>query len=105
MQPEAVAIFRSLGIHYYNTREKIPADRYPKEWNIHFMHPSAEGHRVFGEALEEELQTLGWLVPRLGAAFRRQSEWSDQFDHGNGAVNIPCRWSVQDMKGVSCPAG
>lgn len=67
MRREAVDICRELRIPYFNIRERIPADRYPKEYNIYFMHPRAEGHRVLARHLEEELDRLGWLTPREAA--------------------------------------
>jgi hypothetical protein len=64
MRPEAVEIVRSLGIDHFNTKERIPLDRYPQDWYVYFMHPTAPGHRALAGELERELDRLGWLVPR-----------------------------------------
>ncbi len=64
MDPHVTAICRELAIPYFNTYEKVDASRYPAEWNVHFMHPRPDGHRVLGEHLAAELDRLGWLKPR-----------------------------------------
>jgi hypothetical protein len=64
MRAEAREICARVGIPYYNIREHIPADRYPREWAVHFMHPRAEGHATLARYLEAELDRLGWLPPR-----------------------------------------
>jgi lysophospholipase L1-like esterase len=61
MQKEAVTICRELDLPYYNTKDKVDASRYPKDFCVHFMHPSAGGHRVLGEHLARELADRGWL--------------------------------------------
>lgn len=61
MQKEAVAICRALDLPYYNTWDKVDASRYPKDYCVHFMHPTAGGHRVLGEHLAQELADRGWL--------------------------------------------
>lgn len=61
MRREAREICEKVGIHYFNTKARIPRDRYPPEWEVHFMHPRAEGHAVLARYLEEELVALGWL--------------------------------------------
>lgn len=64
MRREAREICARVGIPFYNIREKIPGDRYPPEWAVHFMHPRAEGHAVLARYLEDELIRLGWLPSR-----------------------------------------
>ena len=49
------------GIDFCNTRERIPADAYPKAFGVHKGHPAPEGHRVLGELLEQELRDRGHL--------------------------------------------
>ncbi|HMP74994.1 MAG TPA: GDSL-type esterase/lipase family protein [Kiritimatiellia bacterium] len=61
MRREAREICERVGLPYYDLRSRIPADRYPKEWSIHFMHPRAEGHAALAGHLEAELNRLGWL--------------------------------------------
>jgi len=69
MRREAVEIVDSLGIPYFNTKERIPRGRYPADWHVNFMHPAPQGHRALAGELERELDRLGWLGPRadLGA--------------------------------------
>ena len=55
-----------LKVPYFNTREKLSAGDYPPDYAIHFMHPSADGHRVLGQALAEELDRRGWLGASSG---------------------------------------
>ncbi|MCE9616329.1 MAG: SGNH/GDSL hydrolase family protein [Lentisphaerae bacterium] len=61
MRPEAVAICQELGLAYFNTLERIPGDKYPAEYAVHFMHPRAGGHRALADYLEQELRAQGWL--------------------------------------------
>lgn len=64
MGPPIRELCREIDLPFYHTREKIPADRYPADFAIHFMHPAPGGHRVLAEALERELDARGWLSPR-----------------------------------------
>ncbi len=64
MRREAEQICEEVGLPYFNIRRRIPADRYPPEWAVHFMHPRAEGHAALAGYLESELVRLGWLLPR-----------------------------------------
>ncbi len=64
MGRKIIAIVQKLGIDYYNTNEKIAADRYPAEWDVHYMHPRPDGHRVLGEHLAQDLAGRGWLTPK-----------------------------------------
>jgi len=59
---------REVGLPYFNTREKVPADKYPADYAVHFMHPRPGGHRVLAEHMERELEARGWLRPRTAAA-------------------------------------
>lgn len=52
---------REAGIPYCNTYDVIPAEKYPKEYLIYFMHPNKNGHRVLAEYLEKDLAGRGWL--------------------------------------------
>jgi hypothetical protein len=61
MQREAVDICKEVGVPYYNTHERIPENRYPQEYLVHFMHPSPAGHKVLAEHMEQELRSRGWL--------------------------------------------
>jgi lysophospholipase L1-like esterase len=63
MGDDILAICRRVDVPYYNTRERIPRDRYPAEWAVHFMHPSPEGHRALAEHLEEALEERDWFQP------------------------------------------
>lgn len=63
MRREAVEIVKGLGIHYFNTGERIPKGQYPAEFSVYEMHPRPGGHRVLAEHLEKELDQLGWLKP------------------------------------------
>jgi hypothetical protein len=68
MRPEAVQICRELGIECFNTRERIPKEKYPREYLVHFIHPRPGGHRVLAEYLEQELQRRGRITPRARPA-------------------------------------
>lgn len=57
-------LITEIGLPIYNTRHKIKVGEYPQAWDIHFMHPSPEGHHVLGERLAAELAARGWLQPR-----------------------------------------
>lgn len=59
---------RKVGIETYDTNVAIPAATVPREWNVHFMHPRKEGHRVIAEHLAETLAARGWLEPWTGRA-------------------------------------
>lgn len=74
-------LLKAIGLPYYNTRAHIDATRYPPEWKVHFMHPSAEGHRVLAEHLAAELDRLGWLAPDDPARKRLSGE--------SGSGNLP----------------
>lgn len=56
-------LIAEVGLPVYNTREMVDRSAYPKEWAVHFMHPTEDGHRVLGEHLAAELKRLGWLEP------------------------------------------
>jgi lysophospholipase L1-like esterase len=56
-------LIAEVGLPVFNTREKIDRAAYPKEWAVHYMHPTEDGHRVLGEHLAVELTRLGWLEP------------------------------------------
>ena len=64
MDGRIVKICQDAGISYYNTRDNIPADKYPKEYAIHYMHPRKEGHAVLAKALEKYLTEQDWLKPK-----------------------------------------
>ena len=51
-----------LEIDYCNTLEQIGADDFPKEFRVHHMHPSAEGHRILAKLLEWELKERGYIA-------------------------------------------
>jgi lysophospholipase L1-like esterase len=61
MQKEAQKICDKLSMACYNTWDRIPQSAYPKEYQVHFMHPRAGGHRALAECLEQELVQRGWL--------------------------------------------
>ena len=63
MKDLIIRICREVGVPYCCTYEKIPADKYPANYLIWFMHPTANGHRVLAEYLERELDERGWLRP------------------------------------------
>lgn len=65
---EVLQLCRETGVDYYNTFEKIAADKYPAEYAVHYMHPRPEGHRVLAEHLARELADRGWLQPRPAVA-------------------------------------
>ena len=64
MRAEAVEVCKTVGLPYYNTRERIRADEYPVEYYVHAIHPRPGGHRVIAERLEQEFEMRGWLEPR-----------------------------------------
>lgn len=64
MDERIVKICQDAGISYYNTLDKIPAGKYPKEYAIHYMHPRKEGHAVLAKALEKYLTEQNWLKPK-----------------------------------------
>lgn len=61
MYHEIVDILKELDIPFMNFYKTMPANRYPKEYAIHFMHPREGGHRVIAEHLEKYLDEQGWL--------------------------------------------
>ncbi len=63
MNKHATAIFRELGLDHANTHELVPKGKYPPEYEVHFMHPRAGGHRALAEELERLLEQKGWLNP------------------------------------------
>lgn len=63
MGADVCGICKDLGIPYFSTCEQIPGDKYPKDYLVHYMHPSPDGHRVLGEYLERDLERRGWLTP------------------------------------------
>jgi lysophospholipase L1-like esterase len=56
-------ICTEVGVPFSNTYDLIPAAKYPKEYLVHWMHPSKDGHRVLAECLEKDLVDRGWLPP------------------------------------------
>jgi hypothetical protein len=58
---DVVRLARDAGLDYYDTREAIPAGRYPLEWGVHHMHPRPRGHHVLARYLERVLTRRGWL--------------------------------------------
>ncbi len=68
MRATVVALCKKVDIPYYSTIERISAGQYPESYEVHFMHPRPEGHRVLAEHLEQELDTLGWLTPERAPA-------------------------------------
>jgi hypothetical protein len=58
---EGVAIFKEIGIPFFNTFDRIDRSKYPEDYLVHFMHPAAGGHRVIAETLESDLRARGWL--------------------------------------------
>ena len=64
MDGDCVKICRAEAIPYFNTREKIPGGKYPKEYSVHFMHPAKGGHAVLARELEAYLEKQGWLKPQ-----------------------------------------
>ncbi|MDA0989521.1 MAG: hypothetical protein O3A51_02065 [Verrucomicrobia bacterium] len=64
MDADAVDICEGLDINYFNTLERIPKGSVPGSFNVHDMHPKAEGHAVLATHLESELERLGWVVPQ-----------------------------------------
>jgi lysophospholipase L1-like esterase len=64
MDATIVKICRDAGISHYNTLDNIPADKYPREYAIHYMHPRKEGHAVLAKALEKYLSDQNWLKPK-----------------------------------------
>jgi hypothetical protein len=63
MNSRIVNILEEIGMNYFNTREEIPSGQYPKEYAIHFIHPSPAGHKALAGHLEERLEKSGWLEP------------------------------------------
>jgi hypothetical protein len=61
MSANCVKICQGEAIPYFNTREKIPGDKYPKEYAVHFMHPAKGGHAVLAKEMEQYLDELCWL--------------------------------------------
>ena len=66
MRTTVVSLCQKLQVPYYSTIERIPAGRYPESYEVHFMHPRPQGHRVLAEHLARELESLGWLAPVRG---------------------------------------
>ncbi len=63
MGQAARALCAAAGVDYVNTRQAIPAGRYPAEFRVHYMHPTVEGYRVLADVLEDALDRRGWLAP------------------------------------------
>ncbi len=57
------AIVAEAGLPAYNTYQKLPKGTWPAEYNVHFMHPAAGGHRLLAESLAGEFERRGWLAP------------------------------------------
>lgn len=62
MYHEIVDILREIDLPFLNFYKAMPADEYPEEYAIHFMHPRPGGHRVIAEHLEQFLDEAGWLT-------------------------------------------
>jgi len=56
------ALVAEVGLPSYNTYQKLPKGTWPAEYNVHFMHPAAGGHRLLAESLAGEFERRGWLV-------------------------------------------
>ena len=61
MKPDIVAICRDLDLDFFNIYKEIPADTYPREYELYYMHPRAAGHAVLAEQLHKVLAKKGWL--------------------------------------------
>ena len=61
MDETVVGICEKLELPVFNTLTEIPDDRYPKDYLVHHMHPSPEGHRALGGYLLKELRRLEWV--------------------------------------------
>ena len=48
---------------YSSTYDLIPDDLYPREYEVHYMHPNTNGHSVLAKHLEDDLVKRGWLPP------------------------------------------
>jgi lysophospholipase L1-like esterase len=57
------AMVAEVGLPAYNTYEKLPKGTWPAEYNVHFMHPAAGGHRLLAQSLAGEFERRGWLLP------------------------------------------
>ena len=62
-KPGTVAIIAEVGLLSFNTYKKLPKGTWPPEYNVHFMHPSAGGHRLLAQSLAAEFERQGWLDP------------------------------------------
>ena len=62
------ALVAEVGLPAYNTYQKLPKGTWPAEYNVHFIHPAAGGHRLLAESLAGEFERRGWLVPVAGGA-------------------------------------
>ena len=74
MQDEITNLFASVGLDYYDTYRKIPDGMYPDAYNVHFIHPPVEGHKVLARHLEQALDELGWLKSGGGAENKNQEQ-------------------------------
>lgn len=61
LKEKILNICREVGVDFYDTFKEILPDKYPREYGVHFMHPSSKGHRVLAEHLESYLSQKGWL--------------------------------------------
>lgn len=57
------SIVDEVGLFAYNTYTKLPKGTWPAEYNVHFMHPGAGGHRLLAQSLAAEFERQGWLGP------------------------------------------
>lgn len=56
------AICRDAGLTQFDTWKRVKARNYPKEHNLHAMHPSEGGHGVLGQYLADFLVSEGWVA-------------------------------------------
>lgn len=48
-----ISMLNDLGIAYLNTYEQLPAEKYPSDFKVHFMHPRPGGHQALASMLYE----------------------------------------------------
>ena len=61
MGQDITNLCKELDIDYCNIALDIKPGTYPEEYEIYYMHPRAEGHRVLGEYLANLLIKKGWI--------------------------------------------
>lgn len=54
-------LVREVDLPYLNTFEKVRAQDYPEEYEVHYMHPRPGGHAVIAETILRELVDRGYL--------------------------------------------